>query len=252
MTESERQKAHYEAIHDDYEAHYFDAPSMEFREQFIYDVLFEGIDLEGKRVADLASGSGFNSKALKERFPTAETVGFDISARACEAYRRVVGGESYELDLTKGEVPEGVGEFDVAMVIGGLHHCVVDLRATFDTIAKLVKPGGWLLMYEPNEEYLLESARKLWYKFDRYFDADTERALDHADIARIASEHFTPADCQFMGGPAYFLIYNSLITRIPRAQKERVASRLFDLERLYNRLPGRRWYPYFIARWHRR
>jgi SAM-dependent methyltransferase len=249
---SERQKAHYESIHDDYESHYFDEPSMAFRERFIYDVLFDGFDFNGQTVADLACASGYNSVALKERFPEAETIGFDISARAVESYQRIVGGDSHELDLTKGELPEGVEPVDAAMVIGGLHHCVVDLPGTFRTLAKLVKPGGVLMMYEPNAAYLLEKARKVWYRFDRYFDAETEEALDHDRIADMASADFSPIDCHYMGGPAYFLIYNSLIVRMPKEAKARIQDPVFKAEQAYNHLPGKRWYPYFIARWRRR
>jgi hypothetical protein len=59
--DSTRQKQHYEAIHTNYEDHYYDAQSMAYRERFYYDPLFEGLDLNGCRVADLASGSGHNS-----------------------------------------------------------------------------------------------------------------------------------------------------------------------------------------------
>src|SRR6476660_5880416 len=89
--DSTRQKRHYEAIHTNYEDHYYDAQSMAYRERFYYDPLFEGLDLNGCTVADLASGSGHSSVALLKRFPKAVVTGFDISSSACEAYRRNVG-----------------------------------------------------------------------------------------------------------------------------------------------------------------
>ena len=115
---STRQRVHYERIHDDYETHYYDATSMAFRERFIYDLMFRGLDLNGKDVADLAAGSGHNSRAVQERFPQVRVAGFDISSRACESYRRIVGAEAFQLDLTAEN--EQLARFDVAMIVGGL------------------------------------------------------------------------------------------------------------------------------------
>jgi SAM-dependent methyltransferase len=247
---AERQRLHYEKIHDDYEAHYYDTSSIAYRREFVYDALFEGLDLNDKLVVELACGSGHNSLELLKRYPKAEAVGFDISSKACEAYRERTSSRAYEFDLTS-ESPPPV-RADAAMIFGGLHHCVRALPQTFRTLASVVKPGGLLLMYEPNSRYLLESARKLWYRMDRYFDAETEAALDHSEIARLASADFTPMSSRHMGGPAYFLIFNSLLFRIPVASKEKLAGPLFWLERRFNRLPGQLWYPYFVACWRRK
>ncbi len=245
---SKRQQVHYERIHDAYETHYYDATSMAYRKRFIYDIMFRGLDLNGMDVADLAAGSGYNSRAVQERFPEARVAGFDISASACESYRRVVGAEAFQLDLTAEN--RDLPKFDVAMIVGGLHHCVSNLPATFRTIGELLKPQGLLLMHEPNGRYALEFVRKLWYRHDRYFDAETEHALDHDKTAALAGESsFRPLECIYAGGPAYFLIYNSLIFRIPPALKRYMAPPLFAFESAYNNLPWKACFPTFIARW---
>jgi SAM-dependent methyltransferase len=151
--------------------------------------------------------------------------------------------------LTSGHSPSD--QVDVAMIFGGLHHCAHNLALAFQTIAGLLRPEGLLLMYEPNRRYVLEAARQLWYRFDRYFDAEAEAALDHDAIVSMASSQFEPAWCRHMGGRAYFLIYNSLAFRIPIASKKAIAPPLFRLERRFNRLRSRLWYPYFVARWRR-
>jgi SAM-dependent methyltransferase len=246
-----KQKEHYETIHDAYEAHYYDAESMSFRQRFVYDVMFDGLELNGKDVADLAAGSGYNSLWVGKRFPKARLCGFDISEKACAAYRDLVGAEAHVFDLTSGE--DCGRRFDVAMVFGGLHHCVSDLPGTFRTIAQLVRPGGLLLMFEPNNRYILEGVRKLWYRFDATFEGNaTEGALDYDALAAMAAYYFLPLDCRHMGGPAYFLIYNSMIFRIPQKFKRFLVPALFPLERAYNRLPGRVMSAYFVARWRRR
>ena len=249
-TESTRQKQHYEQIHDAYADHYFDRHSMAYRDRFIYRPLFEGLDLNGKDVADLACGSGGNSIALRQLYPDVRLTGYDISAKACADYRERVGQPAVEADLTKA-VSHGATH-DVALIIGGLHHCIVDLPSTLRNVAALIKPDGLLLMMEPNADFLLEGVRKLWYRHDPYFDAETEHALSHDSILQEARGLFDPLDLQYLGGPGYFLILSSMILRMPKPVKSVLAQpfSLFDVG--YNKLPGRAPFPYFLARWRRR
>jgi SAM-dependent methyltransferase len=247
---SGRQKIHYEAIHSDYESHYYDAQSMAFRDRYFYRPLFAGSDLNDCAVADLACGSGHNSLAILDRFPRALVTGFDISATACEDYERKVGRPCVQVDLTRAFDHDG--KFKVAIIVGGLHHCVSDLPRTLINIAGLLEPGGILLMLEPNREFLLEGARRLWYRVDRYFDAATEAALAHTEILNIAAPYFTAEKLEFLGGPGYFLISQSLLFRIPKRMKRVMSPPLMVVESLANRIPIRWLHPYFVARWTRR
>jgi hypothetical protein len=52
------QQHHYDIIAAEYEAHYSDAASTEYRRRFIYDPMFAGINLSGIRVLDAMCGSG--------------------------------------------------------------------------------------------------------------------------------------------------------------------------------------------------
>ncbi len=244
------QKLHYDTIHDAYVEHYYDPTSMSYRDEFIYKYLFSGLDLNQKKVVELACGNGSNSLALLKYFPKAEVTGFDISKKACESYRENVGRPAIELDLTK--EAQFKPEYDCAIIIGGLHHCISDLDATFKNIASLLKPGGYLLMVEPNKRYFLEPVRLLWYKMDKYFEENTEEALDHDKMLHKQSKYFGPFKVVHLGGPAYFLIYNSLLFRLPVSIKKIIAPILMFLERLYNYLPGKLLYPYFVATWVRK
>jgi len=241
------QKVHYEKIHDEYEKHYYDYWSMAYRERFIYDIMFRGLDLNGKRVAELASGSGHNSLAALKRFPQAELTGFDISARACASYRELLHSEAIEIDLTK---PLPVNKkFDYVFISGGLHHCISDLDKTFENISDLLVPGGMLLFYEPNAEYIMEGVRKLWYKRDKYFEEDSEAALSHSKMLSVADGRFRVHEITYLGGIAYFIIYNSLILRIPPAIKNILSPPLFAIESMTNRLPSKYFFPAFIGQW---
>jgi SAM-dependent methyltransferase len=247
--DSSRQKQHYTQIHDAFEAHYYDSTSMAYRSRFIYRWLFDGVDFRNAVVADLACGSGYNSLALQERFTGIKTVGFDISEPACASYRRVTGNEAHVVDLTKpAEIP---ATFDGALVVGGLHHCVVDLAQTLRNVATMIKPGGYLLMMEPSADYALNVVRDKWYAADSYFDAPTEEALSHDAILKQASPWFEGAGVRYFGGLAYFLIFNSLITRVPLAAKPVIWPIVKPIEIALGSIPMPSIYPCFLAKWRR-
>lgn len=241
------QKQHYTSIHDEYAKHYYDEMAMAYRRRFLLSELCKDLDLNGKRIADLACGSGHNSLVLQEMYPDVALHGFDLSAKACAEYRKIVNAPATECDLIE-NVP-GDSEFDVAMIIGGLHHCVANLDAALNNCARLIKPGGVMLAVEPNQAYLFNLARRVWYRSDRWFDADTEAPLDLDDVTNRLAGKMVLEHSRFLGGPAYFIILNSLILRIPLRLKSRLGGILFPLEAAYNRLPGRLMFPAFICRW---
>jgi SAM-dependent methyltransferase len=251
--DSERQKVHYERIHNEYEAHYFDDESNEYRRRFMLGPLVSGIDLNGKLLADLASGSGHNTLLLRDQFPELRAEGFDISSDACRDYQKHTGFPGHQTDLTKpGSVSAFEGRFDAALVIGGLHHCVADLPTTIDNVARLLRPGAHFMMFEPNAGYALESARKLWYKNDHLFDAETERALTHRELTELAGDRFEVELVEHLGGPAYFLVLNSMVFRIPKSIKRRIAGPTMAVESVWNKATRPFTSAYFVARWRRR
>jgi len=246
---SERQGIHFEKIHDRYEAHYYDACSGRYREEFIFPFIANGLDLNNKRVVELASGSGYNSLALRNQFPQVKLTGFDISPSACLDYEHNLDAPAIQADLTK---PITVREkFDFAFVIGGLHHCISDLDITLMNVARLLVPGGVFVMLEPNSLFFLEGLRKLWYRLDSAFDAPTEHALDHDELLKSASQYFTCANVTYFGGPAYFGVLNSMILRIPLWAKPLLSPTLMVMERYWNRIPSRRMHNVFLAKWER-
>jgi SAM-dependent methyltransferase len=245
-----RQARHYDRILSDYDRHYYDAQSTAYRERFIIGPLLKGLDLNGLDVADLACGSGSTSLSLRRRFPAIRLAGFDISPKARETYEARVERPCRAIDLTQPQPPDQ--RFDAAIIMGGLHHCVADLDTTLANIAGMLKPGGIFMMFEPNREYVLQFARDLWYRVDGYFDASSEDGLAHGDLLRRAEGAFAPENLGYFGGPAFFLVYNSLVFRMPHGLKRAVSPPLMALEAGFNRLPGKRLFSSFTARWRRR
>lgn len=242
-----RQQQHYEKIHNEYYRHYFDNAAIAYRKKFILPALLEKDDLSGLTIAELACGSGENSVILKEIFPTVSVEGFDISPAACADYHRATGCPAHHADLTK-TIPHDK-QYDALIIIGGLHHCVVDLPKTLHNIASILKDGGRLYMLEPNRTFFLQKIRDYWYTKDKYFDEVTEAALDHNAILNLADGAFSCERVTYMGGPAYFVILNSLLFRLPVGCKKFLKLPFFILERLYNALPGQALFPAFAACW---
>jgi SAM-dependent methyltransferase len=247
---SHPQAAHYDDILEDYDRHYYDEHSRAYRERHILTPLLQGLDLGGQRVADLASGSGETSLFLARTFPGVQCTGFDISPEACRRYRERTGRPAREFDLTAGR-PAGE-PYDAAIIMGGLHHCASDLPAALRTVAAMLRPGGLFLMFEPNREYVLEAARRLWYRMDRYFDAQHEAALAHGALLAAAGGAFECRRLQYFGGPAFFLVYNSLVFRVPHAVKAATAPALLRAEQVYNRVSPKWMCASFLAQWVRR
>jgi SAM-dependent methyltransferase len=244
-----RQKRHYEAIHDEYEAHYYDASSMRYRDRFILAPLVDGLDLNDKTVLDVAAGSGFNTMLLRARFPNLRAVGLDISESACRAYERNTGFPARAADLTSALRFDQ--QFDAALVVGGLHHCVSNLPQTMANLADALRPGGVLLIMEPSATCWLEGIRRAWYRRDRFFDAPTEAALEHDRLLALSAGRFRAELVRYIGGPAYFAILNSLVLRVPLAAKAWLEPVLFPLEAAFNALDAPALAPVFVARWTR-
>lgn len=249
MVIENRQKAHYQRIHDAYGAHYYDSTSLDYRRRFIFSEIAKRVDFSGLRIADLACGEGYNSVLLRERFPSASPEGFDISPAACIAYQRVVGSAAHQADLTQKIKPPGT--FQGAIVIGGLHHCVANLPMALSNLAAFVEVGGKVVLVEPNINFIGQFARDFWYRRDRYFEAETERALDPAQLLAATHGAFREVATRYFGGPAYFFILNSLVTRVPLSIKRLAAPPLFWIETAWNVLPGKRPFPAFLSIWER-
>lgn len=220
---------------------------MEYRRKFIYPLLFKGIDLNNKRILELASGSGENSKEFLALFPHAEVYGLDISKELCANYEQNVNRPALHADLT---IPADAllfsEKFDIAVIIGGLHHCLNGLDSAIFNITKMLKPGGLLLVMEPNAECFLDSLRRFWYKHDKFF-AEEESAFVFENLAQ-KMQSYSLLDVTYFGNIAYFAILNSLILRIPLGIKKFAAKPLFLLERFFNIFKWKRLYPVFIAR----
>ncbi|HEY6231120.1 MAG TPA: class I SAM-dependent methyltransferase, partial [Pyrinomonadaceae bacterium] len=196
------QRKHYDRIAEDYEAHYGDSCSREYRQRFIYQPMFDGMNLDGMKVLDAMCGSGHTTEYLLSR--GAQVTGLDISPA--------------EINHFAARCPEAIGicrslldsklaadSFDCVAVVGGLHHLHPHLDDAMREIHRVLKPGGYFCFMEPHARSIPDVVRRLWYRFDNFF-SDNEAAIDIARLQHDFSEHFTFTRTQYQGGVAFLLV----------------------------------------------
>jgi SAM-dependent methyltransferase len=243
---SERQQQqHYDEIAADYEAHYSDEWSIEYRRRFIYDPMFEGIDLSGKEVLDAMCGSGQTTSYLLAR--GARVTGLDISNEVLEQFQlRWTDAKAVKRSLLDSGLPDN--SFDCVAVVGGLHHIHPQMKAAVREIHRVLKPGGYLCFMEPHTGSFPDVIRRIWYRFDRFF-SDNEAAIDVSRMQRDFGGRFTLKKAKYLGNVAFLLVLNSLIFRIPPGSKKLISPPLMKLEPLINKLQTKFTSCFVVAQW---
>ena len=239
------QKKLYEKIHDEYSKHYYDYWSSQYRKIFVYNQLFNNFNFSEKKIVELACGEGHATNYLIKKFKNTRITGIDISEKAINAYTKKNKADGHVLDITKEFYLKE--KFDFALILGGLHLCTNDIAQTLKNISNLLKPNGVLFIHEPNSYFFLESVRKIWHKKDKYFANNYIEALNHKEISKL-NKNFQCTFLKYVGGPAYLLICNSLILRIPLFVKNIISPLLIIPEFFWSLLPGY-FQITFMARW---
>src|SRR5690242_17318058 len=113
-----QQQQHYDEIAADYEAHYSDEWSVEYRRRFIYEPMFAGLNLNGLNVLDAMCGSGQTTEYLLAH--GANVTGLDISNEVIEQFQtRWTKATAVNRSLLDSGLPDNT--FDCVVVVGGLH-----------------------------------------------------------------------------------------------------------------------------------
>ena len=86
VTVEQLQRLHYDRIGSEYESHYGDACSRQYRERFINEPMFAGIHLRGLDVLEAMCGSGQTTEFLLAK--GARVTGLDISTYEIDSFQR--------------------------------------------------------------------------------------------------------------------------------------------------------------------
>ncbi len=246
---SNGQREHFNAIHDKYEDHYYDAESIKYRERFIYGPIFHSIIQPNIKILEVGCGSGHTAEFLRRIFPAAMVHGCDISDQAVAAYRDKFGHDNcFCLDITKPDV-ELPTRYDLIIAIGVVHHMVRNLEQFFANIRNLLNTGGSFIMCEPNALFM-NRVREIWYRLDSSFDDANEKALNYEELRqKFLPIGFDEARVVYTGGPAFYVILNSMILRVPKWFKRLTYKFWFFLETYWNVLFPKSMKACFFTEW---
>ena len=223
--EEQLQMEHYnKAYVDEYEKQSFDKWSHEYRVRFINTIMLRGLDIRGKEMLE-AMGGSMTEQLLSSG---ARVTCLDISPEMlglfqrnfpqCRAVNSSVLASGFDRD-----------QFDIVIIVGGLHHLHPYLAQGFEEIHRILKPGGFFCFMEPHTASIANFSRRVWYKLDPMF-ARNEGAIDFDHVVSLTSSQFELVSTRYGGGPAFILVFNSQTLRMPRWLKSLYAPFLILVE----------------------
>jgi len=104
-------------------------------------------DLNGKRVADVGCGKGRFARIVKDRNPRASVIALDLA----EAMLRPISPEIERVAASMTALPLATEAFDGAYATESLEHAV-DIPGAVAELARIVKPGGRIVIIDKNVE----------------------------------------------------------------------------------------------------
>jgi ubiquinone/menaquinone biosynthesis C-methylase UbiE len=115
----------------------------------ISDMLGLGeLNKKGGRILEVGTGTGIHAKYIMENFRNIEYVGIDISASMLLESRKRLNGHGTLISGMGESLPFASNVFDSAYISGSLHH-FSDQKKGLEELARVVKPGGCMVMMEP-------------------------------------------------------------------------------------------------------
>ena len=113
--------------------------------------ILKQIGLKGKSVAQLCCNNGQELLSIKN-LGAARCVGFDISDNFIEQARQLAQSSGVNCEFIRTDVYDipalYYDDFDIVYISVGTLGWMPDIKEFFRIVARLLKPGGWLVAYE--------------------------------------------------------------------------------------------------------
>jgi ubiquinone/menaquinone biosynthesis C-methylase UbiE len=228
-----KQQAYYDDIAATYDVHYGSDNNIAYRAR-VYDQLLGTWKLRGMRVLDAMCGGGQNSAYFIGK--GADVTGIDISSKQCEHYQRRFPDSQV---ICGSALDTGLADASIDLVFtDSLHHLHPHVDRGVREFARVLKPGGHMLVWEPAAKSIIDRARKLWYRLDRKYFEDNEASIDINRLARDHAKLLNLENALYGGNIAYLFVVLSMALRIPVGLVDRYASAAFWLEDKLTPLQG--------------
>jgi SAM-dependent methyltransferase len=130
-------------------------------------------DLNRKRVADVGCGKGRFARIVKERNPGASVIALDLA----EAMLRPIPSEIERVAASMTALPLATEAFDGAYATESLEHAV-DIPKAVAELARIVKPGGRIVIIDKNAE-----------AWGRLKTPDWEQWFGRKELEKLLSRH---------------------------------------------------------------
>lgn len=244
----ELQRLHYNKIGREYETHYGDVCSREYRDRFMNEPMFEGIQLSGQKVLEAMCGNGQTTDFLLSK--GADVTGLDIAPTEVDSFRERFPG----CEVRCGSILEtgfADNSFDCVAVVGGLHHLHPNINKAIREIHRVLKKGGHFCFAEPHHGSLPDLLRSRWYKYDPLF-ASNEASVDIRGLVKEFAEEFSVDKVLYQGNIGYLLVLNSMVFRIPVRFKPWYSPAVMAIESFVNKFQGIRTSCFAVSQWRKR
>ncbi|HYE37791.1 class I SAM-dependent methyltransferase [Methylocaldum sp.] len=238
MNDIERQREHFEGVSEQYFFARQNRNHLRFK-YLLWKSFFEdkrNLLCNGNKVLEPMCGYSEGKAILETHFgePIRYT-GFDFSRPLVdEAKLRYPDTNIFVGDVTCFEASE---QYDVIILIGGLHHVYAHTKDVLDRITSALKSGGYFINFEPTQNNsLFRFVRERIYKSNKIFDDETERAYNLDELNRLyAASGLHIVDQIYPGLLAYIMYYNPDAFPILNLGGESTVRFLFGLEKYFYR-----------------
>ncbi len=250
-----RQAAHFDSVAETYRRSRQHRNHLTLKHLMWQEFLGDKAGLKTGRLAVLEPMCGFadGREILATHLGTEfDYSGFDYSTAVVESLKR----SHPELAVTHQDVTrfEAEANYDLIILLGGLHHVPHAAAEVVGRLARALKPGGYFINLEPTDgNPVFTWVRRSIYRRNDLFDEETERAFTLNEyVGMFEQAGLRQVDSCYPGLLAYVLYYNPDAFPWLNVGGERLVRAIWALERPFRRgAIGRRLSFATLALWQR-